>query len=136
MLGCDKRQVNEDKSSLSPGKTRLLDKWIFEHEIGGCITFPLPITIPRAFLTGYYALRGICYTLGFGAACAYGSLPGTTHVGCDSHMLESRPMSDPLSIPDEKRAGSGHASLFDPLREHPWFLLDYRHGRCGPKWLV
>jgi hypothetical protein len=31
-------------------------------------------------------------------------------------MLEFRPMSDPLSIPDDKRA-SGFPSLFDP---HPW----------------
>ncbi len=43
-----------------------------------------------------------------------------SRVGRDFHVLESRPMSDPLSIPDEKRAGSGHSSLFDPLREHPW----------------
>ena len=28
-------------------------------------------------------------------------------------MLELRPMSDPLSIPDDKRAGSGRVSLFD-----------------------
>jgi hypothetical protein len=28
-------------------------------------------------------------------------------------------MSDPLSIPDEKRAGSGHTSLFD-RPERPW----------------
>ena len=32
-------------------------------------------------------------------------------------MLEFRPMSDPLSIPDDKRAGSGFPILFDP---HPW----------------
>ena len=34
-------------------------------------------------------------------------------------MLESHSMSDPLSIPDEKRAGSGHTSLFD-RPERPW----------------
>jgi len=35
-------------------------------------------------------------------------------------MLEFRSMSDPLSIPDDKRAGSGHISLFDWPPEHPW----------------
>jgi hypothetical protein len=29
-------------------------------------------------------------------------------------------MSDQLSIPDDKRAGSGHRSLSDALRERPW----------------
>jgi len=29
-------------------------------------------------------------------------------------------MSDHLSIPDGKRAGSRHRSLFDSLREHSW----------------
>ncbi len=33
------------------------------EQTGGCITFPLAITIPFAYLTGYYALRGNCYTL-------------------------------------------------------------------------
>jgi hypothetical protein len=35
-------------------------------------------------------------------------------------MLESRRMSEPLRIPDDKRAGSGRGSLFDTPREHPW----------------
>jgi|GEM_PF-5562809 len=29
-------------------------------------------------------------------------------------------MSDPLSIPDEKKAGSGHRTLSNARREHPW----------------
>jgi len=35
-------------------------------------------------------------------------------------MLEFAPMSDPLSIPDGKRAGSGHRRLSDARRKHPW----------------
>ena len=35
-------------------------------------------------------------------------------------MLELRPMSDPLSIPDDKRAGSGRVSLFD-TPDRSWF---------------
>jgi hypothetical protein len=35
-------------------------------------------------------------------------------------MLESGSMSDPLSIQDDKKAGSGHISLFDWPPEHSW----------------
>ena len=35
-------------------------------------------------------------------------------------MLEFRPMNDPLSIPDDKRAGGGDTSLFDWPPQHSW----------------
>jgi hypothetical protein len=39
-------------------------------------------------------------------------------------MLESCVMSDPLSIPDDKRAGSGRVSLFDtPERSWPFWII-------------
>jgi hypothetical protein len=49
--------------------------------------------------------------------------------------LELLPMSDPLSITDDKRAGSGRVSLFDkPDRSRD--RLCHPLSRSDPKWLV
>jgi len=46
-------------------------------------------------------------------------------------MLELRPMSDPLSIPDDKRAGSGRLSL---RYSGPLLVgLDHHRGRSHSK---
>jgi hypothetical protein len=44
-----------------------------------------------------------------------------TQGGRHYYMLEFRPMSDPLSIPDDKRAGTARRRrLSDARREQPW----------------
>jgi len=46
---------------------------------------------------------------------------GTT-IGRPAPDARIIPMGDPLSIPDDKRAGSGRVSLFD-TPERPWFVV-------------
>jgi len=69
-------------------------------------------------------------------------LPGLTQGGRHYYMLEFRAMSDPLSIPNDKRAGTAQRRLSDARREHPrsfWIIVavivvlngwfDYYHPR-------
>jgi len=68
-----------------PQGTKQLKKNRNKH-IPGCITFPLPITYPRVFLTGMVTERGKVKHPPF-RPCAYGSRPGSLSLG---HVSRTR----------------------------------------------